>query len=1157
MIKYGIPFCGKKSPQKKNRLLLIMKVTTALLLLGCMQISAASLSQTVSLKVREQPLILVFESVEAQTGYRILYSDRLLSTVKPVTISAENMPLEVFLKKVLSPRDMTYTVDDQSIFIRPTGKTHLGNESAVTTSSVLQHRIITGKVTDAKGAPIPGVNVRAKNEGGISITGTTGDYRITLPPHVTELTFSMLGFESRDVVIGNRTSIDMVLHEEASDLDEIVVIGYGTVSKKDLTGAVGQVNVEDMQQAPVGNFAEALAGRVAGVQVLSADGQPGGGMEILIRGVGSLTQSSAPLYVIDGFPDEDLDPSTLNMEEIESLTVLKDASSTAIYGSRAANGVVLIETKKGKAGKSIITLNSSLGYQLETKEVEMMSPYEFVKYHFETFPTIDMYFSTGRTLEDYRDIEGVNWFDHIIKKGAVGNHNIAIRGGNSQTKYAISGGAFDQTGIVVNSGYNRYSGRVTLDHQVNKKLNVGLTSNYSSVMNRGQVVRNLLETTNATNYVMYRAWGYRPVSQDEDFELLEEEADDDVLSSSNLRFNPVVDLKNQHNVSRNNSLNVNGYIRFSPTPELSFISRVGFMHNNGAAERFFNSKTSAGSPRNLSSLNGINGSIRENKLANFSNENTVTWTKNVGTHHNIKGLGLFSLSHRQTNVHGFSSRLLPNEVLGMDGLDEGIPYNPVFSSSENSMVSYASRWDYNYRSKYLLTVNFRADGSSKFTQPWGYFPGAAVAWNMTQERFFANAFPSVSNSKLRASYGSTGNNRIGDFQRFASLLQNLNGYSFGNDLPVGSVYVNNMANEDLKWEKVTTVDIGYELGLFKNRISMEVDLYRRITDDLLLQATLPPTTGFTSAMKNIGALKNEGLEITLNTINIRNKSFSWNSNFNISFNRNTIIKLTEGERALSTVAAFFSQYNTRPSYMSEINKSAGMMVGYIWDGNYQFEDFHNPSPGVYVLKDEVPDNGSGRAVIMPGDIKYRDLNGDGRINDMDITYIGNGRPIHTGGLSNNLSYKGFDLNVFFQWSYGNDLLNADRIIFGGNAGKTAHLNQYASYADRWTPENPTNQNYRSGGQGPIGVFSSRTIEDGSYLRLKTVSLAYSLPANWTRSLYMSKLSLRVTAQNLWRWTNYSGIDPEVSTRNPILSPGFDFSAYPQAKTIVFGLNAEF
>src|SRR5690606_38116028 len=258
------------------------------------------------------------------------------------------------------------------------------------------------------------------------------------------------------------------------------------------------------------------------------------------------------------------------------------------------------------------------------------------------------------------------------------------------------------------------------------------------------------------------------------------------------------------------------------------------------------------------------------------------------------------------------------------------------------------------------------------------------------------------------------------------------------------------------------------------------------------------------------------------------------------FNENTISKLTEGERALSTVAAYFSQYNTRPSYRSEINKSAGMMIGYIWDGNYQFEDFHNPSPGVYVLKDEVPDNGSGRAIIMPGDIKYRDLNGDGLINDMDITYIGNGRPIHTGGLSNNLSYKGFDLNVFFQWSYGNDLLNADRIQFDGNGSKTLNLNQYASYADRWTPENPTSQNYRSGGQGPIGVFSSRTIEDGSYLRLKTVSLAYSLPANWTRSLYMSKLSLRVAAQNLWIWTNYSGIDPEVSTRNPILSPGFDF-----------------
>lgn len=1157
MIKYVILFCGGNLVAKKNQLLLDMKLTALVLLSGCLQISATTLSQTISLNLTKQPLSKVFELIEDQTDYQILYNDRLVHAVKSVTIHAEQMPLTVLLDHLLHPRRMTYTVDGKTIFIRPTAEIQGTSLSATAGTLPQQPRVINGRVTDIKGEALTGVSVKVKNGPATAVTNQNGTYKITLTDDETTLIFSMLGFASQEVVIGNQSSIAITLHEVVSDLDEIVVIGYGSVNKKDLTGAVGRVDVKDIQQAPVGNFAEALAGRVAGVQVVSADGQPGAGVEILVRGVGSLTQSSAPLYVVDGFPVEDLDPSTLNTEEIESLTVLKDAASTAIYGSRAANGVVLIETKKGKDGKSTVSLSSSWGYQLEGKKVELMSPYEFVKYQAETWPTITTYFQNGKTLEDYRNVEGIDWFDQVIRNGSVQNYNLAIRGGNKQTKYALSGAAFDQTGIVINTGYSRYSGRATLDHQLNNKFDVGFTANYSSVMNSGQVVNSLLETTNATNYVLYRAWGYRPVTQNDEFDLLEEDADDELLSTSNLRFNPVIDLSNQHRVSKSKSLNANGYLKFSPTPNLSFYSRVGFLHNNGTAERFSNSKTSAGSPKNPSNLNGINGSIRESSLANFSNENTVTWTKNIGAHHSIKGLGLFSLSHHQTKVHGYSSRLLPNETLGMDGLDEGIPYDPIFSNSENSMVSYASRWDYNYRSTYLFTVNFRADGSSKFTKPWGYFPGVAFAWNMAQENFFARAFPYVSTAKLRASYGATGNNRIGDFQRFASLLQNLDGYSFGNETPVGSVYVNNMVNEDLKWEKVTTVDFGYELGLFKNRINMELDIYRRITSDLLLQATLPPTIGFSSAMKNVGTLKNEGLEITLNTVNIRNRSFSWTSNFNISFNKNTIIKLADDQRSISTVANYFSQYNIRPSYMSEINKSAGMMIGYIWDGNYQFEDFHNPSPGVYILKDEVPDNGSGRATIQPGDIKYRDINGDGLVNDMDITYIGNGRPIHIGGFSNNLSYKGLELNVFFQWSYGNDLLNADRIQFDGNGSKTLNLNQYASYANRWTPENPTDQNYRAGGQGPIGVFSSRIIEDGSYLRLKTISLAYSFPRNWIRSLYMSDLSMRVAAQNLWTWTNYSGVDPEVSTRNPILSPGFDFSAYPQAKTVVIGLNAEF
>src|SRR5690606_33479476 len=407
-----------------------------------------------------------------------------------------------------------------------------------------------------------------------------------------------------------------------------------------------------------------------------------------------------------------------------------------------------------------------------------------------------------------------------------------------------------------------------------------------------------------------------------------------------------------------------------------------------------------------------------------------------------------------------------------------------------------------------------------------------------------------------ASYGNTGNNRVGDFDVNPRLAQVLSGYSFNNQTPLGAVYVSAMGNSVLKWEKTSIVDVGYEVGVFDDKATLEVSVYRKITDDLLLNATLPPSTGFGSAFKNIGKLKNQGIEFTVLTDNIRTESFSWQSNFNISFNKNEIMELTRGQQSLLTNATYVSQFNS-PLYTAEIGKPAGMMIGFVWDGNYQYEHFDSPSPGVYVLKNSVPTNGANRNTIQPGDIKYKDLNGDGIVNINDKAIIGRGQPIHMGGFSNNFMYKGLSLNVFFQWSYGNDLYNANRLTLEGNSNGWAHVNQFASYVNRWSPENQTNANYRTRGQGPIGMHSSRVVEDGSYLRLKTVSLSYAIPTRWIQSLYLSNLSVDVAAQNLLTWTNYSGMDPEVSTRNNVLTPGYDFSSYPQAKTVVFGLKAGF
>ena len=1020
-----------------------------------------------------------------------------------------------------------------------------------------QLKSITGTVLEA-GQPLPGVTVRVKGTNRGTTTLANGKYSIQAASNET-LVFAFLGMVTQETVVGDRSTVNVTLQVSSASLGEVVVIGYGTVKKPDLTGSVGVVPMDDMMKAPVGTFAEALAGRVAGVKVNASDGQPGGGINIVIRGAGSLTQSTAPLYVIDGFPVENPDPASINPEEIESMTILKDASSTAIYGSRAANGVILIQTKRGSVGKPVVNFSSSYGIQEMPKPMEVMSPYEFIKYQTELNPltaTTRAFFAGGKTLEDYKSAAGVNFQDYVLQQGAIQNYNLALRGGTDQTKYSISGSLFDQIGSIINTGLNRYSGRATLDQNISNKIKAGVTVNYSGIKQYGQVINQGAVTQgNPTAFALARAWLYRPISPNPNDDLLADAVDDDALNASDFRVNPFIDLQNQHSFNITSLVETNGYLSYEINKNLNIQSNAGIRHNKLTLERFYNSKTAQGGP-SPNNVNGVNGSISNLFTNSFSNETTLNYKKTFKKDHTITGLGLFAINSNNTNTKGYAGRLLPNENLGMDGLEEGLAFNPVSSSSVNTMASYAGRLDYNYKSKYIVTGTFRADGSSKFREHWGYFPGAALAWNMHKEGFFAKILPGISTSKIRTSYGSNGNNRVGDFDTYARLLQSVNGYSFNNGTPIASNSVSSIGNPDLAWEKVTTIDLGYEIGILKDRVVLEMDLYRKTTENLLLNAILPSSTGFTSAVKNIGKLRNDGLELTLNTVNVQSKNFSWQSNLNISFNKNKVMELTRGQRSLTSNSDYVSQFN-KPLYVAEIGKPAGMMIGFIWEGNYQYSDFDNPSPGVYILKPSVPTNGAVRNTILPGDIKYRDINGDGIMNDADLTFIGSGQPIHTGGFSNNFNYKAFSLNVFFQWSYGNDIYNANRLIMEGNSNGWANINQFASYSNRWSPENPTNANYRTRGQGPIGFHSSRVVEDGSFIRMKTVSLNYNLPAKLIKTAYLSNLSVNVSAQNLITWTNYSGMDPEVSTRNNTLTPGFDYSSYPKSPTIAFGIKAGF
>lgn len=1008
--------------------------------------------------------------------------------------------------------------------------------------------------------PLPGATISVKGKPINTVSDLDGHFSITVssPQDVLEVRF--LGFVTQEVQIQGKNKITILLAENQTVLDEVVVIGYGSQKRADLTGAISSVNVEDFKKAVVPSIEDALAGRVAGVQVSASDGQPGSAYNIVVRGVSSLTQDTAPLYVIDGFPVENFDNNLLNPADIESIEVLKDASATAIYGSRGGNGVVIVTTKKGVTGLPKISYDTYVGVQTELKRYELMDPFNFVKYQIELNPATTRYTTdVGRTLESYKKVKGIDWQDEAMQTGILRSHSLSISGGDDKTKYLVSGSYLDQEGLLLNSGFKRYQGKIVLDQTVNRNFKVGVNLNLSSTKKFGAVANSSGDNGSSTLNVMYSIWGYRPVSggsEENDEILLEDPTDPDVNPANDYRFNPVLSLRNEYNPAFNSSLLGNAYAEYKFSKNLTFRSTVGITKSWYEQEIFNNTNTRDGSPSTPQGANGMNGSVVHSESLNFLNENTLTYKKTI-KNHNLNVLAGYTFQKYKAAVDGFSANQVPNADLGISGLDEGVPDQIRSSSTLNGLESFLSRISYNFNSKYYLTASFRADGSSKFAEgnKWAYFPSASFAWRLSKESFFEKPYLKfVNDAKLRLGYGITGNNRVSDFAYRSSLYVSGYGYGFNNGA-IPAAYPQTVGNKDIKWESSTMINGGVDLSFLKSKFSLTVDVYEKNTTDLLLNATLNPSSGYSNAFKNIGEISNRGLELTLNTVNIKNKDFSWTSNFNISFNRNRVVSLNEDQPVLLTNVRWSSNFNNTTPYIAKPGNSVAMFYGFIFEGIYQYSDFNTTTSGGYLLKDEIPNNGNARTSVKPGDIKYKDINGDGQVNSDDRTIIGDPNPIHIGGFSNNFTYKGFDLNIFLQWSYGNDLLNANRIEFEGGSARTS-LNQFASFQNRWSPDNPSNEYFRAGGQGP-SVYSSKIIEDGSYLKLKTISLGYNLPDLLIRRLNISKLRLYLSAQNILTWTKYSGIDPDVSVRSSALTPGFDWSAYPSAKTITFGLNLNF
>lgn len=1036
-----------------------------------------------------------------------------------------------------------------------------------------QNQSVTGRVVDETGQPLIAVTVyQDGNTTNGTVTDGDGNYKINVPSKAT-LVFSCLGFEEVRQNVASRAVINVTMKEEklAIDAAEVVSIGYGSVTRRDLTGSVSKVDMEDIMKTQVTNFDQALAGRVAGVVVTTSDGALGAEANITIRGNNSLTQSSAPLYIIDGFPSESSMATALNSADIESIDILKDASATAIYGARGANGVIVITTKQGVEGKPKVNFTASWSGNMVAKKVDMMDAYDFV-----CFQT-DQYNVSGSTniylkgedgtanfysLEDYRNVESIDWQDQIYRNAFVQNYNVSLSGGSKTVgnRYNVSFSATDQNGVIVNSNFQRYQGKVNFSQKLGKKVQFDLMANYSRAVTNGVNPTSPTSSSSASGWLMYSVWGYRPtkpISQMGTGSLLDDLIDEGISDSSDYRFNPAKTVRNEYRKTIIDYLQANASLSWDITPDLKLKVSGGYNMYKRRREEFNGTQTYTGYEGSTSSK-GINGAIYWNDKATWLNENTLTWTKHIKRNHHLQTLIGFTMQGETYDYKGTRSEKMSTDELGINGMHTGSYQSVTPWQYDWRMMSGLFRLNYNYKYKYYLTASFRADGSSKFPthNRWGYFPSAGLSWNFNREDWLKNE-KWLSNGKLRASWGMTGNNRTSTpydyYYQISSIKGSADSYDYVfNGQIVSGYFPSNMSNEKLKWETTAQWNVGLDVGFFDDRLKATVDWYLKDTYDLLLNATIPASSGYTSAMMNIGSMRNRGWEFTIDATPVKTRKFEWNVNVNLAINRNIVTGLNENQYSLFSAVNWEQKFNSQYPYITQVGKPSGMMYGFIYEGTYKLDEFQNGS----TLKAGIPYLTSvGRDGVKPGDPKYRDLNEDGVIDDNDRTVIGCGQPLATGGFSTAFRFYGFDLNLFFQWSYGNDILNANRLMFEN--GTTTSLNQFTSYRDRFDAQRNPDSDIPAVQANGMFVYSSRVIEDGSYLRLKNISLGYTFPRSVLRKMKFDTVRVYLSADNVYTFTKYSGPDPEVSTRNSVLTPGFDWSAYPRAIGITGGVSFTF
>lgn len=1002
-----------------------------------------------------------------------------------------------------------------------------------------QQREVSGKVIDLENQqPIPGVSIIIQGTTTGTITDVNGNYSIKVNDSSAKLIFSFIGFEDQTIEVGNQSQINVSLKSEITDLDEVVVVGYGTMKKRDLTGAVASVKGTSMEKGSPITMQSALAGRVAGVQVTQADNGPGGGVKVLIRGGSTLTGGNQPLYVIDGFPilPDDDDPSQnpladLNPNDIESMEILKDASSTAIYGAEGANGVIIITTKLGKAGRPSIDVNYSYGLSEMVNVPDILSPDEYLNWQIEKGP-VTQFVDPGAYTGAWEDIKesgqkGNVWIDRITRQAETHKADISFSGGSEGMKYRLSGSYLGQEGVLLNSDFNRFNLNANLEQKVGKRIRVGAALKYS-MAEKGGMVNSWDEST-----VVKTAFQVNPfMPEDYDIEDINEEDETYTWNNENvLTYMDEVDIS-----STSERMIGNMFFEYKILDGLNFYTSYGLNSFNENYEEFYPSSVRRG--------NNVGGfaNFRNRKQLNTAYQARLNFHKRINKH-NFNGTVVFEAKTSEMTDKRFGAEGFEEESRGLYDLSMATTaYFPSNTYTDNNMLSYLGRLGYNYKGRYLLTASMRADGSSKFgkNNKWGYFPSAAVGWLASEEEFVKslNTFDLL---KLRLSYGVTGNNQIPTYQSLARLSTEK--YVFDDALFVGMV-PGGIANPDLKWETTQQYNIGLDLGFFKNRLLITTEAYYKETNDLLLEVQLPTTSGFKNALKNVGAISNKGFELAINTVNVDNKQFKWTSAFTFSLNRSEVLDLGENKEMFFTRQFY---HKVTDEVIVRVGEPIGRFYGYIEDEVINSETEIANSPDMIALEDEV------------GQIKLRDVNGDGVVNTDDKVLIANTTPDFVGGLNNEFSYKNFDLSFFLRWSYGNDVINGN-VSFLDRVGR-GNWNTLQGYADHaFSPVNPEGTVHGSVPDTYSTLMRSSYVEDGSFLKCDYITLGYTLPKHLLTKVNVNKLRVYARVDNPFMITRYSWFDPEVSTGWGTVAkvgPGVDVGTYPRAVTYTLGASISF